>query len=183
MSEETWKPVVGYEGYYEVSDFGRVRSLDRSSKRGLRKGQIKTPYPLDTGHLRVRLSFNSKSRAFLVHRLVLEAFVGPCPAGMEGCHDPDPDPANNRLANLRWDTRSSNQLDSVKHGRHRSARRTHCIRGHVLNGPNLVPSGAANGKRSCLACSRARSIARIHGEVPTPELFARYYDQIMKEAA
>jgi hypothetical protein len=50
-----------------------------------------------------------------VHRLVLEAFVGPCPDGMEGCHG-DGDTANNRLGNLRWDTPKSNRADASRHG-------------------------------------------------------------------
>jgi hypothetical protein len=50
------------------------------------------------------------------HRLVLEAFVGPCPAGMEACHFPDRNPANNRLENLRWDTKTENAADADRHG-------------------------------------------------------------------
>jgi hypothetical protein len=53
-----------------------------------------------------------------VHRLVLETFVGPRPPGMEGCHFPDRDPANNRLNNLRWDTRQANVNDMIAHGTH-----------------------------------------------------------------
>lgn len=50
-----------------------------------------------------------------VHRLVLEAFVGPAPAGTEGCHN-DGNPQNNALSNLRWDTHAENMLDQVRHG-------------------------------------------------------------------
>lgn len=50
-----------------------------------------------------------------VHAIVLEAFVGPCPTGMEGCHE-DGDPANPRLDNLRWDTRKGNMADARRHG-------------------------------------------------------------------
>lgn len=57
-----------------------------------------------------------RSIVIAVHRLVLEAFVGPCPDGMEGCHFPDRNPANNRLENLRWDTPKSNAADKVIHG-------------------------------------------------------------------
>lgn len=49
-------------------------------------------------------------------RLVLEAFVGPCPEGMEACHFPDRDPANNQLENLRWDTHQANMVDKATHG-------------------------------------------------------------------
>ncbi len=77
------------------------------------------------GHLKVSLGRNNQ-RA--VHRLVLEAFVGKRPDGMEACHW-DGNPANNSLSNLRWDTRSGNRKDDIRHGkgigeRHHSARLT-----------------------------------------------------------
>lgn len=63
----------------------------------------------------MNLSKSNAVESFLVHRLVLTAFVGPCPEGMEGCHE-DGDPSNNRATNLRWDTHKNNQLDMHKHG-------------------------------------------------------------------
>jgi hypothetical protein len=63
----------------------------------------------------VKFRNNGKYKVYLVHRLVLESFVGPCPEGMEACHN-DGDVLNNRLSNLRWDTRQSNQFDRYKHG-------------------------------------------------------------------
>lgn len=63
----------------------------------------------------VKFSFGNKGYGFLVHRLVLMAFVGPCPEGMEGCHA-DGNRANNSLVNLRWDTREANEKDKVQHG-------------------------------------------------------------------
>jgi hypothetical protein len=70
-----------------------------------------------TGHLFVGLYKVAKERPKTrsIHSLVLEAFVGPCPEGMECCHN-DGNAKNNNLCNLRWDTYSNNQLDSVKHG-------------------------------------------------------------------
>src|SRR3970282_914182 len=102
---ERWLPVVGYEGSYEVSDLGRVRSLDRILPCGRRKkGIVLRPSPgANGGHLGLHLCAYSKRNA-RVHRLVLAAFVGPCPIGMEGCHD-DGAPTNTRLRNLRWDTK------------------------------------------------------------------------------
>jgi hypothetical protein len=68
-------------------------------------------------HLYVFLRRGSSHSHRFVHRLVLEAFDKPCPDGMEACHDPDPDPTNNRIENLRWDTHAANMRDSVRHGR------------------------------------------------------------------
>jgi len=114
---EQWQPVVGYEGIYEVSDQGRFRSLDRVDASGARrKGRVIAGRDNGCGYLRVALCVNGKQVTAKLHRLVLEAFVGPCPKGMEACHFPDRDRANNRLENLRWDTRSQNQKDSIKHG-------------------------------------------------------------------
>ena len=88
---------------------------------------------------------------------LLEAFVGPCPSGQEACHAND-DPRDNRLENLRWDTRSANALDSVRNGTHHAARRTHCAQGHEFTAINTYryPSG----KRSCVVCRRASNSRR-----------------------
>src|SRR5690242_11046966 len=111
---ERWAPVPGHPGY-EVSDRGRARSLDRVrvNIRGVRcryRGQPLRTWPARKGYLMVRLG---AGRAYAVHRLVLSAFVGPCPDGMEGCHN-DGDTANARLTNLRWDTHAENQADIVR---------------------------------------------------------------------
>ncbi len=63
------------------------------------------------GRPTVQLSRNGRGQRFFVHRLILEAFVGPCPSGMECCHKDD-DPTNNCLENLRWDTRKANMVDA-----------------------------------------------------------------------
>lgn len=123
MKIEEWRAVVGFEGSYEVSDQGRVRSLDRMLpwKRTLRTGtvvdcfrrhagHILVPQAKEAGHLWVQLG---RGNQVYVHHLVLEAFVGPAPAGMIGLHWDDV-PANNHLQNLRWDTRAANVADFVR---------------------------------------------------------------------
>ncbi len=149
---ERWLPVVGYEGIYEVSDQGRVRSLDRIDTRGhARREKVLRPRKTTRDHLAVALYADSVRTDFQVHRLVLEAFVGPRPAGMEGCHWNDI-PTDNRLENLRWDTRSANVADSVRNGRHAMANRTHCPQGHPYTPENTYtyPRGA----RACRECRR-----------------------------
>lgn len=76
------------------------------------------------GHLRVvmRTAAGFRVTDFL-HRVVLTTFVGPCPAGTIGCHDPDPDPANCAVGNLRWATPTANSEDCKRHGRFRSGSR------------------------------------------------------------
>lgn len=124
--EEQWKPVVGWAGYYEVSDAGRVRSVyrvivQRSSNQGRYQRRVRSRllkgWKTKTGHHSVTLQCGGHyGRANVpVHRLVLTAFVGLCPPGKECCHR-DGDPSNNRLDNLRWDTRQANVRDMIGHG-------------------------------------------------------------------
>lgn len=128
MTTETWLTVVDYEGYYEVSDQGRVRSTDRtcmSKSRSGRsfvrhlKGRIRRPTKSGKGrYLALTLSKDNKQSVQYVHRLVLEAFVGPCPEGMETRHFPDRSTSNNKLSNLSWSTHTENLADKLVHGTH-----------------------------------------------------------------
>ena len=122
--QEAWKSVVGHEEFYEVSDYGNVRSRDRVDRLNrVRRGQLLTPTGLR--YLHVTLSNRGIKVQRTVHRLVLEAFIGPAPMNMEGCHW-DGNPRNNRLDNLRWDTRRKNIEDAIRHG-------TFVGRGSTLN--------------------------------------------------
>lgn len=162
--EEQWKPVVGYEGVYEVSDQGRVRSLDRQIASGRRlRGKVLAPRADSGGHLKVQLCVNGTSREKKVHRLVLEAFVGPCPPGMECCHGNDV-PTDNRLANLRWASTSANAGDRVANGNDKNARKTHCPNGHPYMGHNLYID--KRGWRQCRACVRSRKA--VQGDTALP---------------
>jgi hypothetical protein len=100
---------------YRVGDDGAVWSQVYPAGPGKRRlgewRQLK-PTPQYRGHMTVYLG--RKDQRF-VHRLVLEAFVGPCPEGME-CRHKDGNPGNNRLDNLAWGTRKENHADSVEHG-------------------------------------------------------------------
>lgn len=176
IEPEIWKPVVGFQGLYEVSNHGRVKRINigRDSREKLLKA---TPNKL--GYMLVGLHREGKSNTRRVHRLVLEAFIGPCPEGEEGCHG-DGDPSNNCLSNLRWDTASSNAIDRVAHGTHNMSRKTHCSRGHELIEPNLVPSELARGKRVCRACKRAHHAARSPEVEFTQELADGFYAEVMQ---
>jgi hypothetical protein len=119
-STEVWVAVKGYEGYYQVSNRGRVKSLVRKVPWGGKwfytvRGKLLKRATYNGPYLRVHLNKDGKETLASVHRLVLEAFAGSCPKGMEACHN-DGDPQNNRLENLRWDTEKNNQSDRNKHG-------------------------------------------------------------------
>jgi hypothetical protein len=122
MKIEMWSPVVGFEKFYEVSNYGRVRTVPRTVRN--KHGLIQIPrrfiklFLTEKGYREVFLYRGGgmklrKTR--LVHRLVLEAFVGPKPEGTECCHG-DGDRSNNFVGNLRWDTPKNNCADKKRHG-------------------------------------------------------------------
>ncbi len=119
---EVWKDVLGWEGAYAASNWGRVKSLARMKWNGKvmhsSPETILQPGNLCKGkeYLFVNLWRKNKAKLTLVHRLILETFVGPCPDGMEVCHSPDRKASNNRLDNLRWDTKKGNASDKYIHG-------------------------------------------------------------------
>lgn len=118
---EEWMTVKGYESMYEVSTWGRFRSLDRycGKRPGLVKGNIKHIYPPVPSAC---LWKDDSSTSRYIYHLVLEAFVGPCPEGMEACHFPDRNRTNNHLLNLRWDTHINNCKDREIHGTSRKGK-------------------------------------------------------------
>ena len=121
---EEWRDISGWETFYQVSNLGRVKSLARTipvRRVGYRWRRIKErvliqrPLPKH-GHRIVILNRMATSQTLLVHRLVLQAFVGPCPAGMQCRHYPDRNPGNNQVDNLRWGTGVENMQDAREHG-------------------------------------------------------------------
>ena len=155
MTEE-WRAIAGHEGAYEVSNLGRVRSLERLSRGGRRIGGRDLKLVRGSGgYLQVNLYGASGPRAMLVHRLVLAAFGGAPGEGMQARHL-DGDQSNNRADNLAWGTSSENIRDQLRHGTQANARKTHCPQGHPYAGGNLYVQ--PNGDRKCRAC-RARNLA------------------------
>lgn len=156
--------MVGYEGFYSVSDQGRVRSEPRavSCGRGAvrragghllkphRVGQTKT----SVGYWTVGFYVEGKRKGMSVHVLVAEAFLCPRPPGLQCCHK-NGNGLDNRPVNLRWGTASENILDSVRHGTHPRTRRQYCPLGHALTAPNLNPAQLRRGWRSCRSCDLA----------------------------
>lgn len=110
---EIWKPVVGYEGRYEVSNMGRVASL-RYGGHAASGRKLLRLCGQPSGHLVVRPYRDGAGRTRHVHTLVLTAFVGPRPDGLEARHK-DGNPTNNKLTNLEYATRSQNTLDRKWH--------------------------------------------------------------------
>lgn len=155
MTEE-WRSVPGYEGLYEVSSLGRVRSLDRtitrrdgrsSRRRGviLRKGVTKAGYEL------VVLTRDGVAKSSNVHVIVASAFLKN-PENYPLVRHLDDIGTHNEVGNLAWGTYSQNRKDAVSSGAYvnQYANATHCIRGHEFDTGNtyLIPSGG----RACRKC-------------------------------
>lgn len=159
-TNEKWLPVVGQEGRYEVSDHGRVRSLDRMVPHGrlsgLRrhKGRILKQGRKPAGYPTVSIPIDGARhvKVMYVHRLVLEAFVGPSPDGIVARHLDD-NKENNHLGNLRWGTESENAHDKVRNGYDHYAKRDACKWGHEFTPENIRRNPRYPGTRYCKKCA------------------------------
>jgi hypothetical protein len=154
MSDDEWRPLAGYEGLYEVSSDGQVRSLDRITNDGrhLKGRALKAHANKERGgYLNVSPSKDGVQHSMRVHKLVAAAFLGPQPDGTEIRHL-NGNPADNRAENLAYGSRSENQLDSVEHGTQVNARKTRCPQGHEYTPENtyIQPGGG----RICRTCLR-----------------------------
>ncbi len=160
---ENWRPIDGYPGY-EVSDQGRVRSVDRMIDNGrgsfLLRGKVFTPFITKKGYHSVGLRRDGKYRRFMIHRLVCANFLG-LPDNLQVRHL-DGDPANNAVHNLAPGTNSENQHDSVLHGTHHCAQKQECKRGHPFDAANTLNYRSAKGTpaRACRTCRRDAERAR-----------------------
>lgn len=132
MELEVWKDIEGFEGVYQVSNFGNIRSLDRMVEYH-RNGKIhKRKYPGKQMKLKTTRAHNyyfvglSKGHQeyewSLVHKLVLTAFEGPRPKDAV-CRHLDGNSHNNRADNLKWGTQAENEMDKVRHGTRHSGER------------------------------------------------------------
>lgn len=156
MTEE-WRSVPGYDGYYEVSNKGRVRSLDRvvirsDGRRRTCRGRMLSPVLTPNNRHTVTLCKSGSELTIFIHVLMLEAFIGPRPIDLEACHRND-DPIDNRIENLYWGTHIENMRDMVRNGRCYNANKTHCPRDHEYSAENtyIIPT---TGSRQCRKCAR-----------------------------
>ena len=159
---ETWKPIAWAPGY-EVSDQGRVRSLDREVFKSagkhracvkLRKGKVLKP---DTSTGRAVVNVAGRKRS--IHRLVADAFIGPCPDGHYVCHGPG-GRLDNRLENISYGTPSKNHgEDKLRDGT--------LLRGFCNPQSKLTEAQVADAKRRIAAGESKASIARELGVTKT----------------
>jgi len=160
MKHTLWRPIEGFEGLYEVSDEGQIRSLERRVRSGQRGGFrtvgeriLVANVANKNGHLRVGLRKDGRTIPMWVHRAVAKAFI-PNPEGHPyALHGPG-GPADNRVSNLRWGTHSDNVLDMFRQGERKA--RTHCKRQHELTPENVYTPPGKPQVRACRKCHQAR---------------------------
>ena len=115
---ERWRPVLHWEGKYEVSDLGRVRSVARwvAARRGRRliEGRVLAPYRKPEGYGRVELCDGPRQESHDLHRLVAYAFVA---GAGDVVRHLDGDGSNNAASNLAWGSFADNEADKARHGR------------------------------------------------------------------
>ena len=148
LLKEVWKPLPNFSKYL-VSNLGNVRSLYKSEETLLKPYKAKK-------YLKVSLSESGVRTTLKVHRLVMLAFVGVVPSGMEVRHL-DGNGSNNRLDNLKYGTKKENMSDSLLHGTHNMARKIVCPKGHPYSRENTrVRTDVRGSWRECKICSLER---------------------------
>jgi hypothetical protein len=151
--EEIWRPSLRFPRY-EASSLGRIRNT--------KTGRVLRPYRMRNGYLQVNLC----RRSVTAHTIVLEAFLGPRPAGCQAWHL-NGDRADNRAENLIWETALENNRRKALHGtqpagdKHPCARKTQCKWGHEFTPENTLRTAR---QRHCRTCTRLRM--RAAREVP-----------------
>lgn len=124
IENEIWKSIPGWEGFYKVSNLGRVLSEKRIVSLPNRWGGINLvekpesilkPQNHTGGYKTYTFWRGGKCFNIYAHRAVLETFISLRPKGLQACHN-NGDKGDNRLINLRWDSPKNNQADRAKHG-------------------------------------------------------------------
>lgn len=153
MGTVKYRNIAGFDGFRVGSDGG---IWSRRCGKWTRLSTYRRPYGVGYVVICLRPERGSGSRVSCkyVHRLVLEAFVGPCPRGMRACHQ-DGDPTNNRLSNLRWDTQKANMADADRHG--------HVYRGEATSRAKLSADQVRAIREEVAAGRTHHSVAEEYG--------------------
>ncbi|QPO16752.1 HNH endonuclease [Mycobacterium phage KashFlow] len=190
MQNEEWRDIPGYEGYYQASNLGRIRSLTRkvtqrhpngtSTITRTYEGRVLVTAPYSGERKRVRLSCEGVQEQKSVAVLVALAFHGVPKPGKDWALHRNGNMFDDRADNLYWGDQVDNMQDAIRHGTHYGRFKTQCRNGHDLRGPNLQWN-ATLGSRYCRACQNANAWVRgrrvNNGETITPEEKRAYADK------
>lgn len=149
-----WYEIPGFSGY-RINLRAEVMSLKQSEPR------IMKPWPDDKGlHWAIQLRRNGEYVSTTVHALMARTFLGPCPTGLQVCHN-NGNGFDNHLDNLRYDTPSENNFDQVMHGTHPESSRDACDQGHKFTPENTGWRWDKNGKAGGRKCRRCKECHRL----------------------
>lgn len=159
-TQEQWLPVPGWEGAYEVSNLGRVRSVTRKVWNGramaTRPGRVLKGGVKPAGYPYVNLCRDKDQEVRYIHELVLTTFVGERPSLYHVARHLNDVPSDNRLENLRWGTESDNMFDQSRNGGNHWRNRDSCKNGHKYTPENTRIRMVGKARvRVCRECARA----------------------------
>lgn len=180
-----WKDIKGYEGLYQISNHGDVRSLDRIVKRAkqgdfVKKGKRMKSYVTPKGYLRIQLSKEGKSSNFMVHRLVAEHFVdNPDPMNKTQVNHKDANKKNNYYKNLEWCDNGENQIHAYQTGLNEAKYVIHCVDLDITT----IGCGAMERKLKELGYDNAKSstILRCVHDEQTRHLGLTFIGYVIKD--
>ena len=169
---EEWRPVVGYEGSYEVSNMGRIKSLPK--KRKTYGGTREMHYPekilacvvKKNGYVEMSLQKNDKQMNEKMHRMVAEAFI-PNPFCKPHVNHIDCDKLNNRVENLEWCTRKENARHAVENGRYYFPRKNKKVMKIDKNGNLLKIYESVKSACADICANENNVMSAINGNQPT----------------
>src|SRR3990167_5183631 len=151
---EEWRDVLGYEGYYSISDLGHVRR-DKAGYGCCKAGRILKPTPNEKGYLKVKLQRDGHKKTFSVHQLVALTFIGQCPLDKTEINHKNDDKTDNRTENIEWANHSENMLHRASVlGTHNPAR-------GLRNGTYTHPERVVRGEMFWSAKLTADKVVQI----------------------
>ena len=186
--EEEWRDIPGYEGYYQVSNFGRIKGLPRNVRNHtgvvyLRERYLKG-HPITKGYIQVQLASRPKRVLKLIHVLVAQAFI-PNPNNYPQVNHINGIKSDNRVENLEWCNNSMNQIHAYKHGLNwrrdnagkpkRKIRLTHSKTGEVLEFESRADAARYLGGKKCHITNLGKVLSPLYpGYKTTYGYYAEY---------
>jgi hypothetical protein len=160
-----WRDISGYEGSYQVSNDGRVKSLARVviRKDGRKQSVVEKILSAslnDKGYLHLSLLKNGKRKSAFIHKLVAITFIEN-PNGYRVVRHLNDIKTDNGVDNLAWGNHRDNTLDSIRNGRHATANRETCSRGHKYSEYGYYISATRPNSRYCKECARLRYMGEL----------------------